>query len=189
MTWLICGIALFTVLHLTSALLPGMRKRLNAAMGEKGYRGMYAALAVVGLALIVIGWRSTMPVAVYAPPTWGSTLAFFLMFVAVVLFGAAHAKTGIKRLVRHPQLTSVLLWSIAHLAANGDSRSLILFGSLAAWALIEMPLINRRDGDWTKPPRATPRSELIAAAVSVIIFLVLIALHPYFAGVSPLPAR
>jgi len=188
MNWLIGGIALFTILHLTSSLIPGLRKQLKVAMGEKGYRGMYAALVVGALALIVVGWRNTMPVAIYSPPGWGSTLAFFLMFVSVVLFGAAHAKTGIKRLVRHPQLTAVLLWSIAHLAANGDSRSLILFGSLALWAMIEMPLINRRDGEWTKPPRATPRGEFISAAVSVIVFLVLIALHPYFAGVSPLPA-
>lgn len=189
MTWLVGGIALFSITHLAIALAPALRSKLGSAMGPGMFRAVFSALALAGLAMIVIGWRSTMPVAIYAPPAWGPTLALLLMFVAVFLFGAAHAKTNIKRFVRHPQLSSVLLWSVAHLVSNGDSRSLILFGSLGVWAMIEMPLINRRDGEWLRPERATNRSELIAAAVAVVMFLVLIALHPYFAGVSPIPAR
>lgn len=187
MTWLVGGIALFATIHLMSALIPALRSKLQEMMGQQAYKGAFAALAVAGMVMIVVGWRTTMPVAIYSPPTWGPTLAFLLMFAAVVLFGAAHARTNIKRFVRHPQLTSIVLWSIAHLAANGDSRSLILFGSLGVWAMIEMPLINLRDGEWLKPERAATRSEMIGAAISVVLFLVLIALHPYFAGVSPLP--
>jgi uncharacterized membrane protein len=188
MTWLISGIVLFTAIHLFSALFPSLRGALKTSLGEKPFRGLYAALAAAGLALIVVGWRSTVPVAIYAPPTWGPTLTFLLMFVSIVLFGASHARTNIKRIVRHPQLTSIVLWSLAHLIANGDIRSIILFGSLGVWALLEMALINRREGEWVKPVRASMKSEMIGAAVSVVIFLVLIALHPYFAGVSPLPA-
>lgn len=187
MSWLVTGIAFFTLLHLSSAAFPGLRVKLKSGLGENGYKALYAMLSLAGLAVLVVGWRSTPPMAVYSPPAWGQSLAFFLMFISIALFGASHARTNIKRLVRHPQLTAVLLWSIAHLSANGDSRSLILFGSLGIWALLEMPLINRRDGEWEKPARASMRNEMIGAAVSVTIFLVLIALHPYFAGVSPLP--
>ena len=188
MTWLIGGIAFFTLLHLTSSLMPGVRRQLNATLGEKAYRGVYSGLVIAAFAILVIGWRCTQPIAIYAPPAWGQSLAFFLMFVSVVLFGASHGKTNIKRLVRHPQLAAVILWSVAHLASNGDSRSLVLFGSMFVWALLEIALINRRDGEWIKPPRSTRKGELITAAISVTVFLVLIALHPYFAGVSPLPA-
>ena len=188
MTWLVGGIALFSITHFSAALVPNLRNALTVKMGQGGYRAAFSVLAVASLVMIVAGWRSTTPVAIYAPPAWGPTLAFLLMFVSVVLFGAAHAKTNIKRFVRHPQLSSIVLWSIAHLLANGDSRSLILFASLGIWAMIEMPLINRRDGEWLKPERATSRNELIGAAITVVIFLVLIALHPYFAGVSPIPA-
>lgn len=187
MAWLVGGIALFSIIHLSAALIPTLRDALKLAMGPGAFKAVFSALALAGIVMIVTGWRNTMPVAVYAPPAWGSTLAFLLMFVSVVLFGAAHAKTNIKRIVRHPQLSSVLLWSIAHLVSNGDSRSLILFGSLGVWAMIEMPLINRREGEWLRPARASSRSELIGAAISTVIFLVLIALHPYFAGVSPIP--
>lgn len=188
MTWLISGIALFVIVHLSSSAFPGMRSMLKETIGEKAHRGAFAALALAGVVMIVIGWRSTIPVAIYAPPSWGATLAFLLMFISIVLFGASHAKTNIKRVVRHPQLTAVALWSVAHLASNGDTRSLILFGSLGLWALTEMLLINRRDGEWLKPERAMMKNEAIGATISVIVFLVLLALHPYFAGVSPLPA-
>jgi uncharacterized membrane protein len=187
MTLLISGVLAWALIHLVPAALPGMRNALVAKAGEKPYRGIFSLLILASLVMIVIGWRSSPPAAVYTPPAWGATLAFMLMFLAVVLFGASHAKTNIKRIVRHPQLTSVLLWSVAHLAANGDSRSMILFGGLGVWALIEMSLINRRDGKWVKPERAAMKSEMIGATISVVVFLVLIALHPYFAGVSPLP--
>ena len=187
MNWLIFGTALFVSVHLVSAVVPSSVAALKSAVGEKPFRGVYSLLVLAGVVLIVVGWRSAVPVAVYAPPEFGPTLAFLLMFVSIFLFGASHAKTSLKRYVRHPQLTAVLLWSIAHLLSNGDIRSLVLFGSLGVWALVEMPLINHRDGEWEKPPRASMKSELIGAAISVVVFLVLIALHPHFAGVSPLP--
>jgi len=123
MNWLIFGIALFTAVHLVSAVVPASCRSLKAAIGDKVFRSVYSLLVLAGLVLIVVGWRSAVPVAVYAPPAWGPTVAFLLMFAAVFLFGASHAKTNFKRYLRHPQLTGVLLFSAAHLLANGDSRS------------------------------------------------------------------
>ena len=37
---------------------------------------------------------------------------------------------GIMRITRHPFLNGVALWALAHLFANGDTASLILFGGL-----------------------------------------------------------
>jgi hypothetical protein len=50
------------------------------------------------------------------------------MPLAFILFAASAMATSIKRFVRHPQLTGVLLWALAHLFSNGDGRSLVLFG-------------------------------------------------------------
>ena len=187
MNWLIFGIALFVSVHLVSAVVPSSCAALKAAVGEKAYRSVYSVLVLIGLVLIVFGWRNAVPIVVYAPPEFGPTVAFLLMFVSVFLFGASHARTNLKRYVRHPQLSAVMLWSAAHLLSNGDIRSIVLFSSLGAWALIEIPLINRRDKEWKKPPRASMKSERIGAAISVVVFLVLVALHPYYTGVSPLP--
>ena len=187
MNWLIAGVALFISTHLVSAVVPSAVSSLKAAIGPNLFRGIYSVLVLVGVTLIVIGWRSAIPVVVYAPPVWGSHLALTLMFVAVYLFGASHAKLRVLRFVRHPQLTAVLIWSVSHLLANGDIRSIILFGPLGIWAALEIPLINRREGEWQKPAPAAMKSEIIGLVVGAVVYLVLIALHPYFAGVSPIP--
>ncbi len=188
MIWLVCGIVLWAAIHFVPAVLPGLRSKIIAAMGEKPYRGVFALVVLAALIMIIAGWRSSVPMVIYVPRSWGSNFAFLLMFVAVVLFGAAHAKTNIKRVIRHPQLTGMLFWAIAHISANGDSRSLVLFGGLGLWAAIQMSLINHREGVWIKPERASLKNEAIGATIGAVVFLVLIALHPYFAGVSPLPA-
>jgi len=181
------GIILWAVVHLFPAVAVPLRARLIGAMGEKPYKGVFALVMFAALGMIIVGWRSTPPVAVYSPPSWSRELAFLLMFFSIVLFGASHARTNIKRFVRHPQLSSIMLWSLAHLVANGDSRSLVLFGGMLVWAMIEVPLINGRQGEWVKPERAAMKSEVIGILISVVVFLVLIALHPQFAGVSALP--
>lgn len=188
MTWLLTGIGLFVGIHLSASLFAEARAGLQRRLGANAYRGVFTVLSLLGFVLIVIGWRSTIPVAVYAPPTWGPTLAVPLMLVAVYAFGTSHAKTAFTRIVRHPQLMAVVLWSAAHLLSNGDRRSMILFGSLGVWAILEMVLINRRDGEWLKPHRAPAKKEAVAAVIAIVVYLVLIALHRFYAGVSPLPA-
>jgi uncharacterized membrane protein len=103
-----------------------------------------------------------------------------------VLFVASNLPTNLKRLIRHPQLTGVATWAFAHLLANGDSRSLVLFGGIGVWAVVEMGLLNRRDGAWRRPeplPLVAELKPLIGAAVA---FAILFLAHPYIAGVSPL---
>lgn len=187
MNWLIAGLAIFTSVHLLSSVVPGPVAALKDAIGANLFRGIYSVLVLTGLVLIVLGWRAAIPVVVYAPPTWGSHLALTLMFVAVYLFASSHGRMSIRRIVRHPQLTAVLVWSVAHLLANGDIRSIVLFGTLGAWAAIEILLINFREDDWVRPAKAPLKGELIGTAIAVVVYVVLIALHPYFAGVSPIP--
>jgi len=101
----------------------------------------------------------------------------------VFLFGAARRKSAVKQFIRHPQLTGLLLWSVAHLLANGEQRSLVLFGGLGIWALLEMVLISRRDGEWVKEEAPPMSRDLISAVIAVVVTVVLIYLHPYFTGV------
>ena len=49
--------------------------------------------------------------------------------------GAGQSKGHARALLRHPMLTGVLVWALAHLLVNGDEASLILFGWMAVWAL------------------------------------------------------
>lgn len=187
MIWLVAGILLWMIVHLSPALMPGFRRALIDKLGEGPYKGLFALDIVIAIVLIVIGWRSTAPEIVYLPPAWGHSASLVLMVVSVYLLGAANMKTAIKRFIRHPQLTGVVVWSIAHLLSNGDVRSVILFGGLGIWALVEIPLISRREGAWVKPEAPPLTVELRGVVIAAIVYVVLVFLHPYFAGVSPMP--
>ena len=77
----------------------------------------------------------------------------------------------------------MLLWAIAHLLANGDSRSLTLFGGLGAWCIVMILLINRRDGAFVKPQAPSWTVELVGIAIGLAVYALFIFLHPWIAGV------
>ena len=187
MVWLYLGVFLFMMVHFVPGLAPGLRNTVIERVGENSYKGIFSLVLLAAIVLIVVGWRSAIPQLVYLPPSWGTPLASVLMLISVMLFGAALQPTRIKRYIRHPQLTGLAVWSGAHLLSNGDSRSLVLFGGLGVWALIEMLLIDRREGDWRRPFGPALSIEIRGIVISAVIFFVLVYLHPYFAGVSPIP--
>jgi len=187
MTLLITGVLLWTVIHLIPSAVRPIRQGLVDKMGEKPYRGLFALLIFGSLTLIILGWRSTPEVAVYATPAWSKTGGFILMIVSFVLIGAAQYQSGIKRFVRHPMLAGVFIWSLSHLLTNGTTRALILFGGLGIWALIEILLINAREGDYVKPAARGLGGELRGVFISAAFFAIALFLHPYFAGVTPFP--
>ena len=187
MIWLYSGVLLFMAVHFVPTLAPGFKETLVQRVGAQPYRGLFSLFLVSAVVLMIIGWRSTTPELVYLPPSWGIPLASVLMLISVMLFGAAQQPTRIKRYVRHPQLTGMAVWSVSHLISNGDSRSLVLFGGLGLWALLEMILINKREGAWVKPYGPALSVEVRGIVISAVVFFVLVYLHPYFAGVSPIP--
>jgi len=187
MNLLIIGTLLWAIVHLMPAIAPGIRSSLVAGMGEKPYRGLFALLIFSSLVLIVFGWRSTPEEFVYVLPSTTRLVAFVLICIAFILIGAANYPTAIKRVIRHPMLTGVAVWAAGHLLVNGTTRAMVLFGGLGVWALVEIFAINRREGAYEKPPKPAFGRELRGIIISAGIIVLLIFLHPYFAGVSPIP--
>ena len=139
---------------------------------------------IISLVLIVYGWRHTTPVLVYTLPLFVKPVSLILMIVTFLLFVPGKHLTRIKSFVRHPQLMSIVTWSIAHLRVNGDSRSIVLFGGMGVWAIMEILLINRRDGEWIKEPAPAWSKEIKSLAISVLIVVIVVAAYPFIAGVS-----
>ena len=141
MAMLTLGVLLWAIVHLFPSLTPGVRSRLIEKVGEGPYKGLFAVDIVIAILLMVFGWRS-MPMEMwYTPPLHGTpAIAAVLVLVAFVLMGAANAPTNVKRVLRHPMLTGVIVWGGAHLLVNGDNRSVVLFGGLIIWAVIANPL-------------------------------------------------
>lgn len=182
MFWLILGVLLWTLVHLFPSVMPGKRIELMNALDNK-YQAGFAGLIILSLILIIIGWRSTPPEILYIPPAMGRHLNMLFMLVAIILFAASHGKSRIKQFVRHPMLLGVHLWALGHLLANGETRSVVLFGGMLIWTILSFIFINKRDGEWVKPAEVADKTgEIKLIGISLVVYIVLVLLHPYFAG-------
>ncbi|UXX85126.1 NnrU family protein [Roseovarius pelagicus] len=172
MILLIVGLALWIGAHLFKRMAPARR----AAMGAKG-RGPIALTILAGVVLMVLGYRMADG-AVY----WGRSPAMvginnLLMLLSIYLFAVSGAKTALARRMRHPMLTAVKVWALAHLLVNGDVPSFVLFGGLMAWAVIEVIVINRSERDWTPPPPAPRRKEITTVIATLIVYAGIAGVH------------
>ncbi|MCF6193784.1 MAG: NnrU family protein [Kangiellaceae bacterium] len=186
MILLLIGLALWSGAHFVPSLAISFREQLITKHGDAKYKMIFTVLVISSIVAIVFGWRSINPVHIYVLPEWSRAITILLVLITFILFSAAHATTNIKRVIRHPQLTGLVVWSIAHLISNGDNRSLVLFGSLGVWAIIEMVLISKREGEWIKPESASIKSEILMSLKGLVIFAVFLFVHPYISGVHVL---
>jgi len=185
MTWLILGIVLWWAGHLFKRLAPGPRAAMTDRMGEAS-KGPVALVLLAGLGLIIYGFRTSDWVAVYDPPTWGRHLNNLMMVFAMALMGVGHSKSRTRAMIRHPMLTGALVWAAAHLLVNGDRDSLILFGSMGIWAIVEMMLINRAEPGWQRYEDGSLRGDILLAALTVVFLAIAVAVHIWL-GFNPLP--
>lgn len=186
MTLLILGLLIWTIFHSMPAMGIGIRRRLVGQLGEKVYGGIAALMILASIVIMVFGWRSIIPEPVYFPPGYLDPVVYILMFFSILLFIASGRATRIKQFIRHPQLTGVVLWSVAHLLQAGFDRSIVLFGWLAVWALLEMVFINRRDGVWVKEAVPALAEDIKLLVITVVFYTVLLFAHPYISGVDVL---
>lgn len=184
MICLVLGVLLWSVVHLFPALGTTTRAAWIEKLGEGPYKGLFSLALVAAIVLMVFGWRSTPPVAVYAPLIASGTVSNVLVFVALLLFLASGVPTNIKRFIRHPQLTGLVVWAASHLLANGDGRSLALFGGLGVWGVVEILALNRRDGAWQKPEPLPLAAEVKPVVAGVIGFAIFYFAHPWLSGIS-----
>jgi uncharacterized membrane protein len=187
MSLLISGLLLWSLAHLFPSAMSRTRAKVIARLGNNAYRGLFALVIVASVFMIVFGWKTAVPVALYAPPLLGSPLPVLLVLIAFILLAAAQTRTNIRRVIRHPQLTGVVIWGIAHLLSNGDSRSVTLFAAITLWSTTTILLCNRRDGPWKKPGPVAISSDIVTAVGGAVGFFVLLYAHHYLFGVSPLP--
>lgn len=181
-TLLALGLALWAGSHFFKRLAPDTR----AAMGDKG-KGLVTLGIVLSLVLIVIGYRGADFIPVWSPPSFLTHVNNTLMVFAFWLFGAGKAGVWPAQKIRHPQLTAVKTFALAHLLVNGDLASILLFGGFLAWAVVSVVLINKAEPDWTPPEAAAKKKLITNAVITIVVFLVVTGIHAWL-GVWPFPA-
>lgn len=172
MTILILGVAIWMAAHFFKRLLPEQR----AQMGDRG-KGLVALLLVASVVLMVLGYRSAPQVAIYTPIAGMGHANNLVMFIAVFMMGAGSVKGVVASKIRHPMLLGVLLWAGAHLLVNGDLASLILFGGMGVWSLLQMRLINRAEGTWDAPAAGPIAKDARCVLITLVLYAVFAGAH------------
>ena len=187
MSILILGLALFIGAHLFTTFR-GARAAVIGSIGEGPYKGLYSLVALAGLVLIVWGfgaYRSAGYIQVWDPPRVLTHVAMLLLWFALVSLASTYAPPSrIKSILRHPMLVAVKAWALSHLLVNGDLGSIIMFGSLLAWAVYDRIAVKRR-GDMGAPPVASfGRNDIIVVVIGTVAYFAFAFLHESLIGVA-----
>jgi len=142
--------------------LPPVRAQMVSAMGEKAFLAVYSVISLVFLAWAVAAYRGAPLVFLYDLGPFGRRLPLVIMPAALMLAVAGlttrgatavggeralargSGARGIFTITRHPFLWGTGLWALAHLAANGDGSSLVLFGGMAVLSFGGMLAIDHK---------------------------------------------
>jgi uncharacterized membrane protein len=143
---------------------------------------LYVGGSVVGFMLVATGVPFADIVQVYEPPVWGRRVTVTLMPLAFVMLTALLLPTNIKRITRHPMLWSFAIWSVAHLLANGDLASILLFGSFGAYSVFSMWSLTRR-GAQKSTQRYSPAWDVLVILIGIVVYIAVVYLHTFLFGV------
>lgn len=178
MTMLIAGLIIFFAIHLLP--VTPLKETLWNWKGEKGYKGVISVISIIGFVMIIVGHTAGNENNLWTPPDYALTVAKIVMPFAFILFVAASLKSNVSKLLPHPQLTAVLLWAGAHLLANGDTASVLIFASFGAYALLDMVM--------TKKAAAAETSysfgrDIAVIMIGVVLYALALMFHKYLSGI------
>jgi uncharacterized membrane protein len=148
MAMLILGLLLFLGVHSTRMVAEGWRTAMLARLGEGAWKGVYALLSLIGLALLVWGYglARQQPVVLWQPPAGMRHVAALLMLISFVLLAATYVpRNAIKARLHHPMVLAVKVWALAHLLSNGNLADVLLFGGFLLWAALSFRTARARD--------------------------------------------
>ena len=189
---MVLGLLLFFAIHLVPTNVE-LKNGLIARFGEGGYKAIFSVLALVGLTLIVLGFYKLQlhpgkNPQLWDPPVWSRHIALALMLPAMIALVAAYVPSRIHTALKHPMLVAIKIWALAHLLANGDLASLVLFGSFLAFAVYDRISVKRRAAPGPLGTKTGPwYNDLIVLGAGTALYLVfLLWLHQLLIGVAPL---
>jgi uncharacterized membrane protein len=223
LTLLILAALLWLGIHIGVAGT-GLRDTVAARLGDKGFRGAFALASVVSLVLLALAYNGAVSTFLWEAPDWLRYLLALLMLGASILLVGAFATRnptapggeavrgdavrGAIRITRHPALWAFAIWGFVHILGNGDTASVVFFGTFLITALAGMPSLDgklaRRDPAWWATIAAATsivpfvairegRNRLLLPELTIpiaggaVLWILLLFAHRHVIGVSPLP--
>jgi uncharacterized membrane protein len=174
------GVLVTSLLHLVAAV-PSLKARLKSQVGERVYGPVFGIASLVGIVIIVIGWRMSDFVFVYDPPEWGRHANFLLTLVAFICIGIFIFRGSLRQKLRFPLAVGTIFWAVGHLLANGDLASLILFGGFLLYAIAHI-IIGTANG--VRPsPEVRKGHDLVSILIGIALYGIMAQLHGAIIGV------
>ena len=170
---LFLALVVFVALHSVPAI-PALRSRLIGLFGRRPYLIAYSLVSLATLAWVFYAALQIDFIALWDPQPWQAWVTLILtpiglFFLLAGLMSPNPLSVSIRNdvqpgavtcVTRHPILWGFLLWSGSHVLANGDLRSLILFGGLALFSAFGIWISEKRSRrrlgtEWATASRGT----------------------------------
>ncbi len=172
---LILGVLIWAYSHLMKRITPAFRAKLGDGAGK----GVATVLSVLALYLIITGYRAADVIVLWSPPDFLKHINNLLMLIAVILVFMQANRGTLRTYLRHPMLTAVKTWALAHLLVNGDLASIILFGGMTAWAVVDVIFINKMEAPWQRPAKGPVLNDVIYVVICLVVFVAIAELHKW----------
>ncbi|TCP38613.1 NnrU family protein [Rhodovulum marinum] len=202
----------FFILH-SIPVRPPVRSWLVRRLGRAGFGIAYSFQSLAMLGVLLVAANRAPYLALWPEPPGAHCLVLVATTAAILVlvfglfrpnplsFGGLRNTAfdprdpGILRYCRHPVLLALLLWSGAHLIANGDLAHGLMFGSFALFSLLGTWAIDRRrqrdmgDEVWRRAvaqmrsaPMRLPPGARARFAGGLVAMALLMVQHPWLAG-------
>lgn len=175
MALLIAGVLLWAYSHLMKRVTPKFR----AGLGDSNGKMVAAGLSLLAIIFMVVGYRSADVVQLWNPPLFLKHINNLLMLIALYLLIIRSSKGLVRSKIRHPMLAAVKTWALAHLLVNGDLASLILFGGMLAWAVVDLILINKAEPNWQAPVPGSVVNDVVFLVPAVLLMGAIGMIHAH----------
>lgn len=178
MTLLILGILMWWATHMSKHVAP-------ARFGEKAKR-LKAPAVVLSVLLIILGFRASPFIYVWGPPSFLVHVNNLMMLCALYFVSPGPKKGALFYKMRYPMMVGVSIWATAHLLVNGDLASILLFGSMLAWAIATITVVTASEPDWQPNPKGSVLKDVMYFGVAILLLGGIGAIHG-LVGPSPFP--
>jgi uncharacterized membrane protein len=191
MLTLVLGLFFFVGIHSTRIFADDWRAQTIGRIGPLPWKGLYAALSLLGFVVLVWGFRMARQdtLVLWLSPPWMKHVTAVLMMVSFILLAAAYIpRNSIKARLHHPMVLAVKTWAFGHLLSNGVAADVLLFGSFLLWAVLSFRSARQRDrANHTVYPPGNAISTTITIAVGLLAWSVFaLFLHGPLIGERPL---
>ena len=188
---LIIGLVIFFGMHLVP--VTGVKSSLIERMGEKIYQSIFSIISLVGFIIIIYGFSlidtcnsmmadcETDNFYMWDSFEYSKEISFLLMPISIIFIVASQMKSNIKKVVHHPMLIGVLIWSFVHLLSTGDLRSIILFASFGAFSIIDI-IFTRKTAE--QGISFSILNDVVVIVVGLVLYSIILYFHEYVSGLQ-----